>query len=125
MVLFQPLVFPIYSMAHAIAGAVFFASGSGINTRRFFSVAVNLEQELTIKGKWVFPIITITLPLFSLTTCNARSRLIEKKLSVPSFSAGKNCFGILELLAGHSRVPEPPAIIRQSLIIWQFSLFPV
>jgi len=39
---------------------------------------------------------------------------MKKKLSLPT---GKNCFGSRELLAGQSLVPEPPAIIRQSLNI--------
>jgi hypothetical protein len=66
---------------------------------------------------WAFPVTTITLPSFFDTILNALSRLKEKKLFFPSFAVGRNCFGILELLAGQSRVPEPPAIIRQSLII--------
>jgi hypothetical protein len=117
MVRFQPPVFPAYAMAQAIAGAVFFASGSEINTMRFFSAVLNDEQAVMTKGRWGFPVIMITLPSFSGTTRNARLRLKEKKLSVPPFAAGKNCFGLLELLAGQSRVPEPPAIIRQSLIM--------
>jgi hypothetical protein len=65
---------------------------------------------------------TITLPSLSATTRNARSRLKEKKVSVPPRAIGKNCFGFLELLAGHNRVPDPPAIIRQSLNIKIFAL---
>jgi len=38
---------------------------------------------------------------------------MEKKLVLPA--AGKNCFGSRELLAGQSRVPDPPAMIKQSL----------
>jgi hypothetical protein len=104
-------------MAQAIAGAVFFTSGSGINTRRFFSAVLNAEQAVITNGRWLFPVMTITLPSFSDTTRNARSRLREKKLSFPSFTAGKNYFAFLELPAGQSLIPEPPAIIRQSLIM--------
>jgi hypothetical protein len=97
--------------AHAIAGAVFFAAGSLITSRRFFAAALNLATFVIICGMWDFPAIMIILPFLPVTD-RARSSAMEKKVDFSE--AGRNCFGSRELLAGQSREPEPPAIIRHS-----------
>jgi hypothetical protein len=55
---------------------------------------------------------TITRPEAPVTA-SARSRAALKKEAPPA--TDKNCLGRLELLAGHSLVPEPPAIMIQSV----------
>jgi hypothetical protein len=57
---------------------------------------------------------TITLPPVPVTA-RARSRAALKKETPPA--ADKNCLGFWELLAGQSLVPDPPAIMIQSVNI--------
>ena len=64
----------------------------------------------------------ITLPSAPVSA-SARSTASEKKLRPSPRAAGRNCFGLRELLAGQSRVPEPPAIIRQSSNMMHYTRF--
>jgi hypothetical protein len=71
---------------------------------------------------WELPAMIITLPSPSLSmTASARSTAALKKqpgwdaASVFGEGMGRNCFGMWLLLAGQSLVPNPPAMIIQSL----------